>query len=279
MFSLLGRTLVIVAHLDDEAGGCGVLLQRISHPIVLFATDGAPDDHWFWESYPSRQAYAAARREEAIAALGVAGVSDVEFIVDDCPGCSDQHLYRSLPDALHAIEWAVYRHRPTALLTTAYEGGHPDHDACSFLAFIAGQRFQLPVWEMPLYHRIADGRLVCQEFIETTGSEFVVTPSEAERARKSRMLACYLSQHSLSSFVVRQTEQFRRQPEYRYSQPAHEGMLNYEAWQWPIRGIEVSQAFSECLYDLSLDAQAPARFRGEPRQRPPASTAIAAPGK
>ena len=41
---LLGKTVVIVAHPDDEAAGCGVLLQRMQDPIVVFATDGAPAD-------------------------------------------------------------------------------------------------------------------------------------------------------------------------------------------------------------------------------------------
>ena len=61
---LLGRTLVIVGHPDDEAVGCGGLLQRMREPIVLFCTDGAPRDPFFWERYGSREAYARERREE-----------------------------------------------------------------------------------------------------------------------------------------------------------------------------------------------------------------------
>ena len=55
---LLGKTLVIVAHPDDEIVGCGSLLQRVREPLVLFATDGAPRDRFFWENYGSREAYA-----------------------------------------------------------------------------------------------------------------------------------------------------------------------------------------------------------------------------
>ena len=45
---LLGRTLVIVAHPDDETITCGGLLQRMRDPCVVFATDGAPEDAYFW---------------------------------------------------------------------------------------------------------------------------------------------------------------------------------------------------------------------------------------
>jgi LmbE family N-acetylglucosaminyl deacetylase len=36
------RVLVVVAHPDDETGGCGVLLQRLHQATVVFCTDGAP---------------------------------------------------------------------------------------------------------------------------------------------------------------------------------------------------------------------------------------------
>jgi hypothetical protein len=53
---LLGRTLVLVAHPDDETGGCAALLQRMQQPIVVFATNGAPDDEFFWGPFGSREA-------------------------------------------------------------------------------------------------------------------------------------------------------------------------------------------------------------------------------
>jgi N-acetylglucosamine malate deacetylase 2 len=250
MLSLLRRTLVIVAHPDDEAGGCGALLQRIHDPIVLFCTDGAPDDHWFWSSYQSRSAYARTRRCEAVAALQIAGIRSVRFVSEKYPACSDQRLFRVLPAALHALVAAVHDYRPDALLTLAYEGGHPDHDSCSFLASIVGRRFGLPVWEMPLYHRLPSGQLACQTFMAPNGTECVLHPSAEEASRKREMLAAYKSQPELPRFVVSTTEQFRRQPLYDYSQPPHVGMLNYEAWQWPMAGWQVSDAFVQCLRSL-----------------------------
>src|SRR5262249_29498499 len=53
--TLLQRPLLLVAHQDDEALGCGILLQRAEHAVVVFATDGAPADEYFWRQYGSRE--------------------------------------------------------------------------------------------------------------------------------------------------------------------------------------------------------------------------------
>jgi LmbE family N-acetylglucosaminyl deacetylase len=250
MQSLLGRTLVVVAHPDDEAGGCGALLQRISYPIILFATDGAPFDHWFWSSFDSRSSYAAARRIEALAAARQVNAEQVEFVSDEYPTCTDQRLFQALPLALQVVGRAALKYRPDALLTVAYEGGHPDHDACSFISHIIGSRFRIPVWEMPLYHRVKSGELVVQRFLRSNGTEVTLIPTADESGRKQAMLGVYKSQAGLQNFVKKRTECFRPQADYDYTQPPHPGMLNYEAWQWPVSGKQVCAAFSDCLAQI-----------------------------
>src|SRR5205085_9356681 len=66
---ILGRTMVLVAHPDDESIACGGLLQKMRSPFVVFATDGAPEDDFFWGRYGSRAAYSKLRQEEALSAL------------------------------------------------------------------------------------------------------------------------------------------------------------------------------------------------------------------
>ena len=244
--SLLGRTLVLVAHPDDEALGCGGLLQRMREPIVCFATDGAPLDRKWWQPYSSRENYAATRRTEALHAMEICGVRQVEFLSDREPACVDQELFRNLELAFAALLALAHPLAPGAILTMAYEGGHPDHDSCSVLASALGRELKLPVWETPLYTRTSDGEVSLQSF-SAGDPPLVLLPREEELERKRAMFAAYVSQQLVIEKFNWREERFRPQPAYDYSQPPHTGKLNYELWQWPMTGGEVSQAFADFL--------------------------------
>lgn len=241
---LLGRTLVIVAHPDDESIACGGLLQRMSEPCVVFATDGAPKDDYFWRRYGSREKYAAVRVDEARAALAEVGVREVVFLADrSAEPLMDQRLYRTLPAAFTALAEVTEKWRPECLLTLAYEGGHPDHDSVSFLSSQLGRAFSIPVWEAPLYHRDPSGGGIYQKFVEEDDEVISHNVTGGELEAKQHMLACYKSQFSaLPSFSI-ELERFRPQAEYDYSRRPHEGKLNYEVWQWRMSAEEVCAAF------------------------------------
>ena len=167
---ILGRTLVLVAHPDDECLAFGALLQRMREPLVVFATNGSPADPYFWQKYDTREAYAALRRQEALKSLHVAGVKDVLFLAD-MPGgvhLADQELFRNLRGAYELLADIIARRMVTALLTLAYEGGHPDHDACSVLAAQLARLASIPCWEAALYHRNVDGSGAFQEFVQAS---------------------------------------------------------------------------------------------------------------
>ena len=246
---LLGRTLVIVAHPDDEAVGCGGLLQRIREPIVLFCTDGAPRDRYFWEKFGSREDYAALRREEARRALSNVRVKRLEFLPPE-PNPDqlfiDQDLFLNIPKALERIDTLIRKMQPEALLTLAYEGGHPDHDTCAFLAACMSREHVLPAWEIPLYHRKPDGAMEKQCFILPEGDEVLFDTMPQEVERKHRMLDAYASQKETIDLFNPAIERFRPQAAYDFSRPPHCGTLNYEAWGWPMTGAQLSQAFHCC---------------------------------
>lgn len=250
----LGQTLLLMAHPDDETGGCAGLLQRLCDPVVLFATDGVPADKFFWQRFGSPQEYGRVRRREAAAALAAAGVHRVEFVTTSAGGGSfcDQQLYRALPELFHGVEEMIRRYSPQAIIVPAYEGGHPDHDACSFIGWLVRRRLNLPVWEVPLYHRSSAGVLVCQEFLEWRGTEMMFTLTPTELQTRASMVACYGSQCDLADYVTASVQYLRPQYDYDYSQPPHDGILNYEAWQWPISPSDVCHKFQECACDLGL---------------------------
>ena len=241
---LLGRTLLVVAHPDDESISCGGLLQHIEQPCVVFATDGAPEDEYFWRKYGSRTAYARLREDEARAALQAVGVTAVEFLPHRVQApLVDQRLYKSLVPAFAALSSIVEQFRPQCLLTLAYEGGHPDHDSVSFLGAQLGKAYSIPIWETPLYHRSATGQGVYQQFIGEHGEIIEHRVEGKELEKKMRMLACYKSQFDALPSFRPELERFRRQATYDYSRRPHQGKLNYEVWQWRMAPEEVCSAF------------------------------------
>lgn len=243
---LMGRTLVVVAHPDDEAIGCGALLQRMRDPLVVFATDGAPRQEKWWQKYGSRETYADLRRGEARQALSEVGVSGPDFLCDDhSQPFADQELFLRLPEAVAALMRHIERFRPQALLTHAYEGGHPDHDACCFVASVVAQQYALQIWEMPLYARDTHGNVMQQQFLRPIGREVTIEASPAEQQRKQRMLEAYRSQQEAVSAFDNSIERLRPLHDYDFTKPPHTGKLNYEEWGWEMTGGQLVNAFRE----------------------------------
>ncbi|MGA2964068.1 MAG: PIG-L family deacetylase [Candidatus Korobacteraceae bacterium] len=267
---LLGRTLLVLAHPDDECVTYGALLQRMADPIVRFMTDGAPHDPYFWSHYGSREAYAALRQQEARRALARIGVQRVEFVSDGYHGRErdgnsprggraasdilvDQELFRILPAAWRELADAVERLQPQALLTLAYEGGHPDHDSCNLLVSLAARRFKLPAWEAPIYNRAdetSDGRLEPHRFSKENGTEIDVRPTAHEVEQKRAMWREYASQGDFLEIFSPEKESMRPLAAYDYSKPPHPGQLNYERWQWSMTGNDVCRAFVSFLEQM-----------------------------
>src|SRR5215471_8888109 len=130
-------------------------------------------------------------------------------------GIQDQLLYESLERAAGFLADCIVQYRPDAILSHAFEAGHPDHDSCAFLAHWAGRKFSLPVWEMPLYYRpTASSPLVHQQFLCSNGNEIALFPAPKELHRKRMMLSQHRSQAAVISEFDATREVFRPQPAY-----------------------------------------------------------------
>jgi LmbE family N-acetylglucosaminyl deacetylase len=244
---LLRTTLVLAAHPDDEAIMCGALMQKMQKAVVVFSTDGAPRDEGFWRQYGSRQAYADVRREEARQSLAKVAACPV-FLADHVEGgIVDQELFRSLRPAIAAVEKILVSVAPDCILTPAYEGGHPDHDAACFIGWVVARRASMPVWESPLYHRRADGTSAPQTFPAPTGDEVELCAECGMLQRKIEMLRAYKSQGLVLDGFRPDVETFRPLASYDFSRPPLPWELNYEHWGWGISGAEVASAFAAYL--------------------------------
>lgn len=242
-----GKAVVLVAHPDDEVIAFGALLQQMQKAVVVFATDGAPRDTQFWKRYGSRKAYTRIRRQEACEALAIIGAEPVFLWERVKGGIADQELFQRLPLAVQAFEQVLAENNPDCLLTLAYEGGHPDHDAACFVASAAGRRMKVAVWESPLYHRCPDGSSATQTFPATTGKEIELKVEGAALEKKLRMFHTYKSQSLMLENFRPEIELLRPVMDYDFTSPPLPWKLNYELWQWKMTGAEVATAFASYL--------------------------------
>jgi LmbE family N-acetylglucosaminyl deacetylase len=239
------KILFLVAHPDDETIGASAVLGRCSDRTIIFLTDGAPRDPQFRSPHVSgsRETYALVRAEEAASALALVGVPPARIMFLNT---LDQESIYELPRLLDEFVKVVAGIDPDLIITHPYEGGHPDHDTAALvasltLATLTRQGRKCPeLLEFTSYHAV-DGRRVSGEFLLPNKSRHVLSHvtlklSPDERARKARMLGCYVSQwHVLSEFPL-EPECLRVAPEYDFTKPPHPGPLWYECLGWPLRG-------------------------------------------
>lgn len=236
------KTVVIVAHPDEETLACGALLPRLSDVTIVHVTDGAPRGpaearrhgfvHW--------AEYARARRAELERATTIAGVPAPAL---KSLGLPDQGAAFGLAGLTRVLLGFIAG--AGLVLTHAYEGGHPDHDAVAFAVAAARARMRgrgPAVIEMPLYRRPEPGEGVAR---------LRLTPDE--RARKARMLAEFVTQQeALMAFGVRD-EVYRIAPEYDFTRPP--GEVLYDRFDWGMTGGRFAQLARVARGELGLDAR------------------------
>ncbi|UJR83453.1 PIG-L deacetylase family protein [Sandaracinus amylolyticus] len=233
---------VVVAHPDDETAFAGLCLaDRADHLHLVHLTDGAPVDSWFAHNAgcTTREAYAALRARELDGALAELGLERARRTP---LGARDQEAADALPDLAREIARIVAHQRPALVITHAYEGGHPDHDAAAFavraaLRLLPADVARPALAEMASYHA-GEGERLARGFLPrpTDARRRARTATHEERARKRRALDRFVSQREVLRALDPDGELFRPAAIEDFGAPPHEGTLHYERHRWRLDG-------------------------------------------
>jgi len=251
----LPRTLVVVAHPDDEAIGAGGLLTGIPDAVVVHVTDGAPRDERYAQSkgFLTREEYARARQREVANALAHIGITP-----DRCRGLGyvDGEASLQMVELVFDVANLIVELRPDVVLTHPYEGGHSDHDATAFAVQLACgilRRDKAPapiVLELTSYHNFSGTRRVF-EFLPFVGSDHrTIRLTDAEKALKKRMYDEFASQRQVLKRFPINIERFRPAPRYLFTEAPHKGQLDYERFCTILTGAEWRKNASKALEAL-----------------------------
>jgi LmbE family N-acetylglucosaminyl deacetylase len=251
--------LLLAAHPDDECVGLGGHLELLRSCWIVHLTDGAPRDRSLWPDATrrlDRASYERLRRAELARALALAGVPAERCLEI---GLVDHEALDGLATATLRFVDVLSRVRPAVVVTHAYDGGHPDHDACAFVAQAAIARSGVGVArvDMATYHGASGALEACTFATGDPGTELPLAPEQREARR--RQLACFTSQSAtLAPFVSLDCGgRLRASPVYDFTAPPHAGALHYERFPGRVSGARFRALAQEA--QGALAALAPGR--------------------
>lgn len=251
---LVRRSLVVVAHPDDEILGAGIWMCRQQSVIyVVHLTNGSPSDMVDASrlGFSSAASYAAARRREFQEAISHVPVPQDHCVAFDVP---DRESHRHLPELSSKLADLISELRPEIVVTHAYEGGHPDHDsAACLIAVIHSQRQDFQILEFPLYHAGVNGEAIFGRFAEPSGSVETIRLSSKETELKRKMLGHFRTQREMLEHFELDREQFRAAEPRDFADPPNHGAVLYEHWGWDPNGAEW-RAFARNFLKLAAES-------------------------
>jgi LmbE family N-acetylglucosaminyl deacetylase len=252
--------VLAVAHPDDEVIGAARLLMTMGSAVCLVhVTDGAPRG----DLSDARRAgcrtareYADVREHELDAALRAGRVDLARRITLGVP---DQESSHRLVDVTRNLAKLIAREHPGIVITHAYEGGHPDHDATAFAVQIACERLwdergPAPVrLEFASYHAAGNAMRTGEFLPDITRDERLIPLTLAEQIVKRRMLEHFATQRATLRAFGTTHERFRDAPLYDFTRPPHTGRLHYEQYDWGIQGSGWRDAAVAALRTIQCD--------------------------
>ncbi len=236
-----GEVVVVLAHPDDESASAAALLQRSRWAKLIYLTDGAPRDleDARREGCGDWRAYAELRKRELRAALSALDAAADPTFYDLPDKQAHEHLDWIVEQLFRELDGA------DAVISHAYEHGHPDHDTAAFAVALARRRLaaEAPAaFEFAGYHLAADGP-VYGRFHGETGTELHLTPVELER--KAAGIDAYRSQRDTLALFPLEPEYVRPARSYDFARSAPPGRALYDLYGWDITSERWRSAVAE----------------------------------
>jgi LmbE family N-acetylglucosaminyl deacetylase len=243
---------VIVAHPDDETIAMGAQLRRLQGVTIVHVTDGAPrnGEDASRHGFSGREEYAAARRHELEDAVALAGIG-ADALVG--LGVADQEAALDLPGIARRLAALFAQRSIEVVLTHAYEGGHPDHDAVAFAVHAAARFGSGPsVIEMPFYRAGPEGWITQAFAADPRAPEIALWLDEEARALKRQMMDAHVTQAGTLAGFAPFVERFRRAPAHDFEILPNGGDLLYERYAWGMSGARWRDLVRAAQAELGL---------------------------
>ena len=243
------HVMLLAAHPDDEVIGAGGQYAAMRRLELVHLTDGASSHKTAWKrGWASRGRYAAGRLQESMKAASLGGVDTSATVLGMRDGSASLGLVATVEKLVRLLD----NSRPDLILTHAYEGGHPDHDAAAFVAKAACALVPgIPLWEMTGYHAAAAASgapnvtgsvgnvpIETGRFLAPAAAacppEVVIALDAQAYPLKRRVRDCFTSPRHVLAMIAPDlaAERFRPAPDYDFRVPPHAGPLLYESQDW-----------------------------------------------
>ncbi len=183
--------------------------------------------------------------DRALDALGVRPRARLAY------GLTDQETIFRLPELVERLGRDLAS--CDAVVTHAYEGGHPDHDTAAAAVQMAAAAVR---FEFAGYHARAGALRTGQFHPSPFAPERIVETSDADRRARAAALACHASQAEPLARLAFAPERIRLAPAYDLRSPPPNGEALYDRWGLSLTSADWRAIVA--LYDAAADPCAPA---------------------
>jgi LmbE family N-acetylglucosaminyl deacetylase len=235
--------VVVVAHPDDETIGMGGRISCFESLTLVHTTNGAPNNSLgiLNAGFNSPEAYSTTRFSELDQALRVLRAQPRERLRW---GYADGELVFHLVELTQRLQ--VQLRGVSAVFTHAYEGGHPDHDACALAVQYATHRLRdscvepLQRIEFTSYFSLNKRLRAGSFWPDRHNPGYAARLTRDQRRRKTEGLKTFRTQEEvlkalrtqkwISHMFGLQNEMYRYAPDYDFRGPAPPLFWHYDAW-------------------------------------------------